>query len=86
MTPKRFHCHINGLLICHHRLSTELIQCPRRYRFLRRSGLDALYNAEYDESVYLAQSIIPASGQYVFHKQILPRLTTTHHFQKRSDE
>jgi ATP-dependent exoDNAse (exonuclease V) beta subunit len=43
----------------------ELSQCPRRYRFQRRSGLDALYSAEYDESVYVAQSVTPASGQYV---------------------
>lgn len=46
----------------------ELTQCPRRYRFQRRSGLDALYNAEYDERVYMAQSITPASGQYVLPK------------------
>lgn len=43
----------------------ELSQCPRRYRFQRRSGLDELYNAEYDDSVYFAQTITPASGQYV---------------------
>ena len=43
----------------------ELTQCPRRYRFLRRSGLDALYSAEYDDSVFMAQSITPESGHYV---------------------
>lgn len=50
----------------------ELTQCPRRYRFQRRSGLDALYSAEYDESVYLAQSITPASGQYVLPQSYAP--------------
>jgi DNA helicase II / ATP-dependent DNA helicase PcrA len=43
----------------------ELTQCPRRYRFQRRSGLDALYSAEYDDSVFMAQSITPESGRYV---------------------
>ncbi len=43
----------------------ELTQCPRRYRFQRRSGIDPLYSAEHDESVSLAQSITIASGQYV---------------------
>jgi len=46
----------------------ELTQCPRRYRFQRRSGLDALYSAEYDERVYMAQSITTTSGQYVLPK------------------
>ena len=50
----------------------ELTQCPRRYRFQRRSGLDALYSAEYDESVYVAQSVTPASGQYVLPQSYAP--------------
>ncbi len=50
----------------------ELSQCPRRYRFQRRSGLDALYSAEYDESVYVAQSVTPASGQYVLPQSYAP--------------
>jgi ATP-dependent exoDNAse (exonuclease V) beta subunit len=50
----------------------ELTQCPRRYRFQRRSGLDVLYSAEYDESVYVAQSVTPASGQYVLPQSYAP--------------
>ncbi len=53
----------------------ELTQCPRRYRFQRRSGLDALYSAEHDDSVYLAQSITPESGQYVLPQSQAPSNT-----------